>query len=323
MGECLQRRFRRPVPVGVLVDCLLVLGAHTLELIAHRAPLRQTILGLLSGRAALCHRRLERLFALLIRALLLAQPVRLVEEGLEGLELRREHLDVLGLIRLVHLDGVERLRVVRRREDGVEAVLENLVLLQRPACILLVHEDDRVEHGRRDVHHLGHELVEVGALVAQAGLVALLVDRLQRRLEGLVLLLRRLLHERERARAHCRPARRRRELELDLCLDLTRVVDVRVVDEGLPVAAVGRQIARRGHLEALDRRRLPGAVLTDDQGERLVELDDLRLGGREGADAADGHLVDRRHGSEARSPLPLSVLGRTVGGGRASTRASQ
>ena len=40
-----------------------------------------------------------------------------------------------------------------------------------------------------DAHHLGHELVEVCALVGEALLVARAVEGLQRRLERLVLLL--------------------------------------------------------------------------------------------------------------------------------------
>lgn len=40
-----------------------------------------------------------------------------------------------------------------------------LVFGERPPGLLLVHEDDAFQHCLRDPHHLGHQLVEVSALV--------------------------------------------------------------------------------------------------------------------------------------------------------------
>jgi hypothetical protein len=72
---------------------------------------------------------------------------------------------------------------------------------------------------------------------------------------------------------------------------------VRVVYKVLAVFAVWRQVAGRRLLEALDDRRLTAAVLADDDGEGLVELEDLRLVGRVGPDPLDLQLLDRRHRS--------------------------
>ena len=193
--EALVALLRRLHRVVVLVSRPLVRGARGLTLLLLGAQRREAVAALLDGVLGLVYLLDQRVFVHLRLLQLRAQPVGLRELRLERLELGGEHLDVLRLVEAVGLDRIERFCVVGRGEDVVEPLLEHLVLGERPARVLLVHEDDRVEHRGRDVHHLGHELVEVGALVAEARLVAVLVDRLQRRLEGLVLLALRLLHE--------------------------------------------------------------------------------------------------------------------------------
>lgn len=71
--------------------------------------------------------------------------------------------------------------------------------------------------------------------------------------------------------------------------------EIRVVDEVLAVLTVWRQVPRSRLLEALDDRCLARAVLSDDDRQRLVELDHLRVEGGVGPDALYLELLDRRH----------------------------
>ena len=240
-----------------------------------------------------------------------AQPYRRRELLVERAQLGFEQLLLLLLVLGDLADVVDRLRELRRREDVVELLLQRRVVAERPARLLLVNEDDRLEHGGRDAHHVGEQLVQVGAAVGEGLDIAVVVARLEHLLELLVLLLLLLLDQREIARAHDRLADERVELELDLRLDLRGLVEVGVVDERLPALAPRRQVARACHLQALDDRRLPRAVLADDQRERPVELDDLRRVGREGADPADRQLLHARHAAATpAASAPLTLLAR-------------
>ena len=81
-------------------------------------------------------------------------------------------------------------------------------------------EDDRVEDRGRHAHHLRHDLVEIGRLVREGLLLALIGDRLERALECLVLPLLWLLGEGEGAGTDGGALVGRREAQLDLALDL-------------------------------------------------------------------------------------------------------
>ena len=83
-----------------------------------------------------------------------------------------------------------------------------------------MNEDDRVEDRGRHAHHLRHDLVEIGRLVREGLLLALIGDRLERALECLVLPLLWLLGEGEGAGTDGGALVGRREAQLDLALDL-------------------------------------------------------------------------------------------------------
>ena len=81
-------------------------------------------------------------------------------------------------------------------------------------------EDDRIEDRGRHAHHLRHFFVEVGRLVREGYLFALIGDGLERALECLVLPLLWLLGEGEGAGTDGGALVGRREAQLDLALDL-------------------------------------------------------------------------------------------------------
>lgn len=94
----------------------------------------------------------------------------------------------------------------------------------------------------------------------------------------------------ERARDDDGRAGLRPEPQLDLRLDLGLARDLGIMDERLPRLGVRRQLARARLLEALDDRRLAGAVGADDERQGAVELDHVLVVGREAADALDEQL---------------------------------
>mmetsp|Transcript_36913 Transcript_36913/g.116092 ORF Transcript_36913/g.116092 Transcript_36913/m.116092 type:complete len:241 (+) Transcript_36913:1030-1752(+) len=222
-----------------------------------------------------------------------AEALRRVEVLLHVLELELVLAHLPRLLGAELADRLEGLGVACGREDVIELLLEDRAFRQRPVGFLLVHEDDVLQNGLGNSHHGGHEAVHVRAAVADGLLLARgLVHGLDHRLEGLVFHLGRALRELEGADDHDGLAHEVTAAELDLPLDLRVPGDLGVVDEGLPAAGVGREVARARHLEALDDGRLPGPVLADDEGQRLVELDHVCVARAEAPDALDEHLVD-------------------------------
>ena len=67
------------------------------------------------------------------------------------------------------------------------------------------------------------------------------------------------------------------------------------MDKSTANLAVGRHLAGRGELEALDDGRLTRSIGTDDESEWRGEEDGLSTGVVKRANAQDGQLFDERH----------------------------
>ena len=84
------------------------------------------------------------------------------------------------------------------------------------------------------------------------------------------------------------------EPQLDLGLHLLLVRHLRVMDERA-ATRVRWLVARGGVLQTLNDRGLATAIVPDDDGDGVEELDDGYLFVVEGANAADGQLLEGRH----------------------------
>ena len=226
----------------------------------------------------------------------------LIQVRLRQVGIRFAFASGVGPISLHLLDVLQRFCVPGGAKNVVEAFLHAGGVHQRPGRLLLVAENHVFQDGPGYAHELGHLGVHIGASVAKARLAAIIRRRPQDALQGLEGGLDAAGHPAVRqlkgADGADLPAGVRAGLEehADLPLHLGQPGHLRIMHKAVPVARVGRQDAGGGHFQAFDDRGLAGAVGANDQGHRLLKLDDLHPLMVEASDALNSQLGDRSHG---------------------------
>ncbi|KAI3477171.1 hypothetical protein L1887_61165 [Cichorium endivia] len=207
-------------------------------------------------------------------------------------------LELVGAVLAEALDVVERFGVARRFEDIVELLLQARGLGEGPIAVFLMAEDDVLEDGPGDAEEPWDLLVELGALCGEGAALSglgIIVGDLEQALERLhgeaAALFARDLKVTDAVHADLVGGV---EAQTHLGLDFVGGGHLRVVHK-CAALGVGWKVAGGGILEAFDDRGLAAAVVADDDGERLEELDDVDRLVVEGADAANGELVERSH----------------------------